>query len=284
MDAQHAYPIHPLVRLFPPLTPAQYDALVASIAALGLMDPITVWRGQIIDGLHRLRACAEAGVEPRYQFLDDDADPVQYVLDRHLARRHLDESGRAVVAYRLSEGSKPGRPRGDDENYANLRSFKRREAARLMGVSPRLANLAGQVLSPQGRAIPELRLAMEQGRVRVSDAARATDLPSDVQEKVLDLVTRGDAKTLARAVKQVQSQSPSEPPATQLLSRQDRSPGLAPVLYAARVAGLAGTVVPADSVDAVITYPPHRDGELALLPDLAAFAVHALRPPACWWL
>ena len=76
METNQKYPVHPLARLFPPLTTEQYAALVASIMAIGLLDPIIVWQGQIIDGLHRQRACREAGVQPRYELLDDDADPV----------------------------------------------------------------------------------------------------------------------------------------------------------------------------------------------------------------
>ena len=54
------------------------------------MDPITVWQGQVIDGRHRYAACAEAGVERRFEYLDDDADPLRYILARNDLRRHLD--------------------------------------------------------------------------------------------------------------------------------------------------------------------------------------------------
>ncbi len=96
---------------------------MASIAALGLLDPITVWRGQIIDGVHRLKACAEAGVAPRYEFFDDDADPVQYVIAKNGLRRDMDDSQQAVVAHGLAQWSTPGRPRGDEENCSKLNSI-----------------------------------------------------------------------------------------------------------------------------------------------------------------
>ena len=81
---------------------------MASIGENGLLEPIAVWRGEVIDGRHRLRACAEAGVEPRFSQLEDATDPVEYVLARNEARRHLDDSQRAVAAYKLSAGSRPG--------------------------------------------------------------------------------------------------------------------------------------------------------------------------------
>ena len=52
-----------------------YARLVASIGENGLLEPVAVWRGEVIDGRHRLRACAEAGVEPRFSQLDAATDP-----------------------------------------------------------------------------------------------------------------------------------------------------------------------------------------------------------------
>ena len=99
MENQQEYPISDLSFLFPDLAPEEYDRPVSSIRQEGLLDPITVWQGEVIDGRHRLAACAEAGVEPSYRHLPDDADPVQYVLAINAFRRHLDESQRAVVAH-----------------------------------------------------------------------------------------------------------------------------------------------------------------------------------------
>ena len=83
------YAISVLALMFPPLSPARYARLLASIRAHGLRRPIVVWRGKVIDGLHRLKACLEAGVEPRYEFLDEGEDPFEYLAGReHCAPRH----------------------------------------------------------------------------------------------------------------------------------------------------------------------------------------------------
>jgi hypothetical protein len=50
-----------------------------------------------------------------------------------LARRHLDESQRAMVGMRLAN-LKEGRPK---KNSANLRSFSQPQAAKLLNFSPR---------------------------------------------------------------------------------------------------------------------------------------------------
>ena len=63
------YPFSSLVYLFPRMSPEELARLVASIREHGLLEPIVVWRREIIDGLHRALACLKAGVEPAYRVL-----------------------------------------------------------------------------------------------------------------------------------------------------------------------------------------------------------------------
>ena len=51
-------PISDLARIFPEMTPEDFARLVYNIREDGLMDPITVWRGQVIDGRHRYASTA----------------------------------------------------------------------------------------------------------------------------------------------------------------------------------------------------------------------------------
>ena len=112
-----------------------YGGLVASIREEGLIDPITIWRGYVLDGRHRYRACAEAGVEPRFTVLEDEADPVIYMLARNQVRRHLDDSQRTVAAYKLSAGPT------QDDGCANLHNGLNQEQASVRpGISRRSLN------------------------------------------------------------------------------------------------------------------------------------------------
>ena len=69
---------------------------MAGIVDRGLQYPIAVWRGEIIDGVHRLRACMETGVEPKYKFLDDNQDPYEYLADANISLRDMTQNQKAL--------------------------------------------------------------------------------------------------------------------------------------------------------------------------------------------
>ncbi len=89
--------IHPAADLFPMMRDEEIESLSADIAENGLRDPIVLLDGQVLDGRNRLRACAEAGVEPRFEEYDGDA-PFSYVVSTNLHRRHLTQSQMAAIA------------------------------------------------------------------------------------------------------------------------------------------------------------------------------------------
>jgi hypothetical protein len=57
-----AKPFHPLADLLPLLQGAEFDRLVADIAEQGLLNAITLYQGQILDGRNRERACRAAAI------------------------------------------------------------------------------------------------------------------------------------------------------------------------------------------------------------------------------
>ena len=163
------YPNSDEANLFPQASPGDYQAVLASIEEIGQQEPIVLKDGQIIDGRTRLRACRELGVEPRFTELDADVDPLQYVVAKNLARRHLDASQRAVIAYKLSAWSKPGGDRrseayreGVDHSAKMPDGFSQEQSAKLLNVSPRSVRQAGKVISEDSPGVPALRQAVEQ--------------------------------------------------------------------------------------------------------------------------
>ena len=273
----YPYSISRLALAFSPLRPARYAALVASILQFGLRHPIVVWRGEIIDGVHRLKACIEAGVEPRFEHLADEADPIEFLMTEAITFRDMDDNGRAVAAYQLSQWSTRGRPRAEDENCANLRIFTQGDAAGLFGVSLRLVSYAAQVLAEESPAVPSLRQAVTEWKIKASAAAGVVSRPAEVQERVVELVTGGQARTVKAAVERVEREIAEVEAAATLAGMLATPLDETVTQYVAKVADLL-QLVPASSVDAIIAHPPHAEDRLSMYSDLAAFAAHALKP------
>ena len=177
----------------------------------------------------------------------------------------------------MSQFSTPGRPRAARENHANLRHLTQGEAAKLVGVSPRLVSYASRALSANSTAVPAVQDAVRQWRVTASDAAKVVGRPPEVQQRAMALVDAGQTKTIKAAVERVEEEMVlAEEEATRLEILARPLPDTM-ALHTAAVADLQDCVK-AGSVDCIITHPPHIEEALPLLADLASFAAHALKP------
>ena len=269
------YPISILAQLFPPMSPEEFGVLLESIHQDGLLEPILLWNEQIADGVHRLRACLEAGVEPRFERLPDDFEAAfRIVVQKNVARRHLDESRRAIAAYRIHKLST--QVQDEEGPGANLRTITLKAAAAMMSVSRRLATHAARVMADDSRAVPALRQAADQGVVRISDASRIIDLPQDMQEQALALVTGKKAKNVTAAARQLRREAILREETAARDANLARPLADTVILHAATVVGLHARVE-RESIDAIITHLPDTEEALSMLRDLAHFADHALK-------
>ncbi|MGC4067262.1 MAG: ParB N-terminal domain-containing protein [Polyangiaceae bacterium] len=92
--------VHPYAELFPELDENALRALADDIAKNGLLHPICLLDGQILDGRNRWKACQLAHVEPRTVAFTG-SDPVGFVLSMNLRRRQLTPSQLATLGVEL---------------------------------------------------------------------------------------------------------------------------------------------------------------------------------------
>ncbi len=98
------YPVHALARVVPAMSPADFEDLKRHIREHGLVCPITLHEGKVLDGAHRQQACVELGLPLKTEVWQqsDGMTPAAYVLGMNLTRRHLTVGQRADLALKLA--------------------------------------------------------------------------------------------------------------------------------------------------------------------------------------
>ena len=187
---------HAIAELFPMMEGEALDALADDIGKHGQREDIVLLDGAILDGRNRYRACAMAGVAPRFRdFTGDDA--LAFVLSLNLTRRHLNESQRAMVAARLATMQHGGDRRSDQA--ANLPLVSQTQAAGLLHVGARTVRDAVAV---RDSAAPEIKRAVDDGKMAVSAAAKAAKLPVAQQRRIAERAEAGDVNAARTILKQ----------------------------------------------------------------------------------
>lgn len=171
------------------MTDGEFDALKCDIEVNGQREPITLWRGQVIDGLHRAKACELLHREPvTREWVGDEGGLPGYVVSLNLHRRHLNESQRAMIAEKLVRTPSEGYERreamkgGASVSIDKDGKMSRDEAAGLLNVGSASVSRARKV---RNHGSPVLVEAVERGGVSLHRAAHLADLPySDQREAV----------------------------------------------------------------------------------------------------
>lgn len=98
------YPLkpHKFAALFPLMTGQEFDRLVEDIRRHGQQVPITTYRGEILDGRNRYRACEELDIEPVTVEFTGPETPLEFVTSMNLHRRHLSDRQRALIAAKIA--------------------------------------------------------------------------------------------------------------------------------------------------------------------------------------
>jgi ParB-like nuclease domain len=199
---------HPFAAKFPALSEKDFAGLKSDIQQNGLLSPIVVnSKGEVLDGMHRLAACRELGLEPRTVQLsellsDKPVNKMDFIFSANFHRRHLTDDQRiALYAEFLPQLRK--------QAQANLEGTLIH--GRLKGGAPIRHRRAGNDPPPKKGGV-RTKLADLAG-VGPNKAQRAIKL-ADNDPELLSQVSRGE-KSLATAFHEATGGQPApsaEPP------------------------------------------------------------------------
>jgi hypothetical protein len=190
--------------LFPTCSPEDYATLKKSIEVNGLLEPIVLLDGKILDGRHRYEICQELGIEPE-TVIFDGRFPLTYVIAKNLARRHLNESQRATLAVKIRQllgtfeaGDTDSTLAGKDETVkGQICPFTIEEGAKTFNVSERQIKEAKLL---QRKGTPEVIEQVEKGEKTIHAALKEVWQPVPVKDgKTRPLKYKPRKKTVAKA-------------------------------------------------------------------------------------
>lgn len=96
------YPTHRYADIIPVADDTDQAALRDSIKSTGLVEPIVLYQGAILDGRHRYKACQLTGMAYRFvEFEGNDEAALKFVLAKNVARRNLTTAQKLTLRAKL---------------------------------------------------------------------------------------------------------------------------------------------------------------------------------------
>lgn len=184
--------LHPACALWPPMAEPELAGLAKDVGARGLIHPITLCEGKILDGRNRELACERAGVEPQYTVYDGD-DPIGFSISANLHRRHLDKIELSFIAEGLASLK-----HGGDRRSEKFKPFERdlKAVAAQMGIG---ASNVGSVRVLRMHAEPNVVAMARHGDVGIQAAAAyARNTPRLDQRKATAAIVRDRGNVLKK--------------------------------------------------------------------------------------
>jgi hypothetical protein len=192
---------HPIADVWPMMDEAKLQELADDIRKNGLLVPVWLYEGKILDGRNRCAACKIAGVEPKTKEYTGD-EPTAFAVAMNDRRRHMNKGALAAVAAELEphfaadakrrQIRKPKSGSVQEKVPEQKRPQAREEAAKSVGVNDRYVSDAKKVK----KEAPDVFERLKAGKITLQDAKREvakkpTDDWSKSERKRQAAVTNG---------------------------------------------------------------------------------------------
>ena len=233
---------HKFCNLLPDMTGDDFAALKDDISQNGLINPITIFVGQILDGKHRYIACKELNIEPKFKTFDgDDEQALHYVISQNISRRHLEKSQRAALAVEAKQeftkiakdkqkeagglggefgklGGRGNKKETEQENDKPLvqkvaqgvldksNEKSRDKASKLFNVNHQYINDAEKVKNKDATVFEKVR----NGKLNITEAKHLVSLSEPVRAAALEKIETGGVKKVKEAIYQARKEDFNE--------------------------------------------------------------------------
>jgi ParB-like nuclease domain len=178
----HAYSL-----LFPTMENDQFQRLQADIKVNGQFEPIHLYKGKILDGAHRYRACVALKKKPKtVVFKGNDEKALAFVISRNLMRRHLSTSQRGMIATEVANMKHGGdRYTGKKQGANSPLGSKQSANGKNQGPNSALGSI-------EAEAKKSIKDAAKQLNVSVSTVKTANAVSKKGSKAVIEAVKKGD--------------------------------------------------------------------------------------------
>ena len=120
---------HPIANCFPLIEGREFAAFVEDVRANGLLEPIVLYEGMILEGRNRFRACSAAGVASRFEQYAGD-DPIGFVVSASICGAATSSESQRAHGGREACHDEAGRAHRPFANWRNVPSESRRASER----------------------------------------------------------------------------------------------------------------------------------------------------------
>lgn len=169
----------------------ELEALKEGIRKRGLLEPITILDGKILDGRNRHRAICELVAYDKdfnydeavkFAHVPEDFTPEQYVITRNLHRRNLNESQRALFAGLMLLEFKEDKTLSKAEKTNLPKGTKADHFGKIFNVSGSSVKSA-QIVIKDG--LPIVKEFVQKGVWRLSLARKIAELTTEEQKQLI---------------------------------------------------------------------------------------------------
>jgi ParB-like chromosome segregation protein Spo0J len=179
---------HEIANVWPLMTDDALQELTEDIRKNGLVNPIWLYEGKVLDGRNRWTACIMAGVKPTTkEYIGDN--PTAFAVSMNDKRRHMNKGQLGAIAVELlpffekdaerrqkesiKQRDELGRAKPVEEKIPQLvkedrTPQARQEAAKSVGVNDRYVSDAKKVK----QEAPEIFEKLKAGKITMQDAKR----------------------------------------------------------------------------------------------------------------